>query len=194
MTISGIPTMYRSVQFRSRLEAKWAAFFDALEWRWEYEPFDCAGWIPDFALIGKEQTTLVEVKPVMDFPAEVADKIDRANRSHEVLIVGLAPFEAKYWSGVSIGWLREQVEIPESEDADGMTFPHWGGCWDESLLIRLTEEYGNGYGFNHTIQTFRDRISGVYAGDHHFVNTYWDREIQPLWASACNRVQWQAKR
>jgi hypothetical protein len=30
----GIPTKYRSVNFRSRLEAKYAALFDLLGWRW----------------------------------------------------------------------------------------------------------------------------------------------------------------
>jgi len=30
--IAAIPTLYKDVQFRSRLEAKWAAFFDLLGW------------------------------------------------------------------------------------------------------------------------------------------------------------------
>ena len=34
----GIPTLYNGIQFRSRLEAKWAAFFDLLGWEYEYEP------------------------------------------------------------------------------------------------------------------------------------------------------------
>ena len=31
------PTTYADVKFRSRLEARWAAFFDLAGWRWEYE-------------------------------------------------------------------------------------------------------------------------------------------------------------
>jgi hypothetical protein len=38
-----IPTVYKGVQMRSRLEARWAAFFDELGWPWEYEPVDLAG-------------------------------------------------------------------------------------------------------------------------------------------------------
>ena len=35
----GIPTLYGGVRFRSRLEARWAAFFfDVAGWSWEYEP------------------------------------------------------------------------------------------------------------------------------------------------------------
>jgi hypothetical protein len=44
------PTLYKGQTFRSRLEEKWAAFFDILEWEWVYEPFDLGGWSPDFAI------------------------------------------------------------------------------------------------------------------------------------------------
>jgi len=58
----GIPTEYAGIRFRSRLEAKWAAFFDLMGWRWTYEPFDLAGYIPDFS-IAATVPLLVEVKP-----------------------------------------------------------------------------------------------------------------------------------
>ena len=59
-----IPTRYAGVNFRSRLEARWAAMFDLLNWRWDYEPLDLAGYIPDFVLQFSEPL-LVEVKPAM---------------------------------------------------------------------------------------------------------------------------------
>ncbi len=66
MSIAAIPTVYAGVQFRSRLEARWAAFFDLLRWRWEYEPIDLDGYIPDFVLSRSgKQPALVEVKPVI---------------------------------------------------------------------------------------------------------------------------------
>lgn len=47
-----IQTRYKGYNFRSRLEARWAVFFDALGLAWEYEPegFQLeAGWyLPDF--------------------------------------------------------------------------------------------------------------------------------------------------
>lgn len=50
--IKAIETAYKGYRFRSRLEARWAVFFDALGLRWEYEPegFETsAGWyLPDF--------------------------------------------------------------------------------------------------------------------------------------------------
>lgn len=62
-----IPTVYRGIQFRSRLEARWAAFFDLAmpSWKWRYEPIDLRGWIPDFDLSASESVDsfLVEIKP-----------------------------------------------------------------------------------------------------------------------------------
>lgn len=55
--IKPIPTKYKRHIFRSRLEARWAVFFDALGEKWEYEPegFDLGDgvyYLPDFYLVG----------------------------------------------------------------------------------------------------------------------------------------------
>jgi hypothetical protein len=59
-TFKSHPTWYRGRLFSSRLEARWAAFFDLYCWQWDYEPFDLVGWTPDFRLHG---VLLAEVKP-----------------------------------------------------------------------------------------------------------------------------------
>lgn len=56
------PTRYAGVQFRSRLEARWAAFFDVAGWEWLYEPFDDESWVPDFVL--PRSGVAIEVKPI----------------------------------------------------------------------------------------------------------------------------------
>lgn len=53
--IKAIETVYKGYRFRSRLEARWAVFFDALgiEWEYEHEGYDLGalGWyLPDFWL------------------------------------------------------------------------------------------------------------------------------------------------
>lgn len=53
--MKAIPTRYNGYHFRSRLEARWAVFFDALGLSWEYEPegFDLGDgvrYLPDFWL------------------------------------------------------------------------------------------------------------------------------------------------
>jgi hypothetical protein len=54
MTIQPIETRYAGCRFRSRLEARWAVFFDALRIRWEYEPqgyvVNGTPYLPDFQL------------------------------------------------------------------------------------------------------------------------------------------------
>lgn len=52
--MKAIETVYKGYRFRSRLEARWAVFFDALEIAWEYEKegFNLEGtwYLPDFWL------------------------------------------------------------------------------------------------------------------------------------------------
>lgn len=60
-----IQTRYAGHFFRSRLEARWARYFDALKIQWEYEPegFDMDGvnYLPDFYL--PQVDLWAEVKP-----------------------------------------------------------------------------------------------------------------------------------
>lgn len=69
MKYAAIPTVYNGIQFRSRLEAKWACFFDLIEWAWEYEPVDLDGWIPDFVISHSTYRVplYVEVKPEIGY-------------------------------------------------------------------------------------------------------------------------------
>jgi len=50
--IKAIETVYKGYRFRSRLEARWAVFFDALGVKYEYEPegfqTSAGGYLPDF--------------------------------------------------------------------------------------------------------------------------------------------------
>lgn len=59
-----IETLYRGHRFRSRLEARWACFFDALGISWEYEGegyvLEGVKYLPDFWL--PEQECFVEIK------------------------------------------------------------------------------------------------------------------------------------
>ena len=64
-TIKAIETQYKGYRGRSRLEARWAVFFDALGVKWEYEKegFDCGEYgyyLPDFYL--PECPLWIEVK------------------------------------------------------------------------------------------------------------------------------------
>ena len=68
MVIKAIETVYKGYRFRSRLEARWAVFFDALgiEWEYEKEGYDLGelGWyLPDFEIkLSNGDEWFVEVK------------------------------------------------------------------------------------------------------------------------------------
>lgn len=68
-----IETNYNGILFRSRLEARWAMFFDLLHIRWNYEPEGFTNgndsYLPDFVLYnvslrGRDNNPLyIEIKP-----------------------------------------------------------------------------------------------------------------------------------
>lgn len=62
--IAPIETEYNGYKFRSRLEARWAVFFDTVGIKYEYEPdgyYYTEGYLPDFYL--PKDDMYVEVKP-----------------------------------------------------------------------------------------------------------------------------------
>lgn len=82
-----IETHYAGHRFRSRLEARWAVFFDTLGLTWEYEPqgFVIGGgyletnpYLPDFYL--RDERLWVEVKGQLD--AAALDRICHAVCAH----------------------------------------------------------------------------------------------------------------
>ena len=134
-----IPTKYAGVQFRSRLEARWAAFFDLIGWKWEYEPFDLDGYIPDFLLTDFLRPTIVEVKPARDMQALVdtaAAKVSGSGWESRALLVGGTPALAPHGTlgVVAYGgeWAWEEVEIGCVTDTSGLGFIP---CQDDYGLV-----------------------------------------------------------
>lgn len=89
------PTVYKGIEYRSRLEARWAVFFEQIGWRTTYEPLDGDRYIPDLVVDGP-RPLLVAIKPatlVTDYLREVP-KIETCLRGHwerDAMIVGLNP-------------------------------------------------------------------------------------------------------
>jgi len=101
-TIKAIETRYRGYRFRSRLEARWAVFFDALDIRWEYEPegFDLGGfgpYLPDFWL--PQVKMYAEVKPCWPTLLEwVKITMLCIQSQRPVLILDGPPDNINYWA------------------------------------------------------------------------------------------------
>lgn len=84
--IKPIETRYKGYRFRSRLEARWAVFFDnmGLRWRYEVEGFDLGerGWyLPDFYL--PDWGCFVEIKPDIPDDNTVMKMARLANNLHD---------------------------------------------------------------------------------------------------------------
>ena len=96
--IKAIPTKYNGVEFRSRLEARWAVWFDRMGIAWQYEPegFNVCGeaYLPDFRLPDVFGGVYVEIKPKELKGAEM-DRAMRFVREFDgelLLICGLPKF------------------------------------------------------------------------------------------------------
>lgn len=102
--ITPIETAYAGHRFRSRLEARWACFFDALGITWEYEAqgylvgAEQRPYLPDFWLPNLDGGTWVEVKGAGEnldtslLEAAVgADGLGRRDRGGETRILVLGP-------------------------------------------------------------------------------------------------------
>lgn len=68
MSLKAIETQYKGYRFRSRLEARWAIFFDAMALPWQYEPegfkVENKFYLPDFRVqTPQNEHVWYEVKP-----------------------------------------------------------------------------------------------------------------------------------
>lgn len=117
--MKAIETTYNGYRFRSRLEAKWAYVFDRLGWRWEYEPIDLNGYIPDFHVNFGRSQCFVEIKPSMTakelepaynkainaIHSECNHEEDPCSVQHQDLLVlggGIGTFDAGRWLPIAI--------------------------------------------------------------------------------------------
>ena len=106
MEIKAIETHYNGYKFRSRLEARWAVFFDEAEIEYQYEPeeFDINGtwYLPDFYLpwykcyveiieIREDNKKSRETKDVKEFNQNIDEYED-----NELHIISLRTFYNKY--------------------------------------------------------------------------------------------------
>lgn len=76
--IKAIETRYAGHLFRSRLEARWAAWLDMFGVKWTYEPFDAAGYIPDFICQSGVGAFIVEIKGLPCSDPRLLDELDSA--------------------------------------------------------------------------------------------------------------------
>lgn len=171
------PTRYKEQVFRSRLEARWAAFFDLLGWPYVYEPFDLDNYIPDFILKFYEPL-LVEVKPEVRLEdlKQYADKIVKSGWDKESLIVGADFLE--YEGFKVIGLLGQTGPWRGEKYEDGPYF-------QAGVLFRCTN--CGQPSIYHLEESWHCRVNGCYDGDH-YLSPF--EEAEHFWALAHEKTRW----
>lgn len=106
------PTIYKGVEMRSRLEAKWAQKFDRAGWEWEYEPCafgdEIGQYLPDFRYTDTNGTVVyLEIKGQVADPGAICRRMEIIWSSDPTATLILAEaIGARYWTG----WRREGSE------------------------------------------------------------------------------------
>ena len=191
--IKAIPTRYSGIMLRARLEARWAAFFDLMGWKWHYEPFDLDGWFPDFLIEGNRQT-LVEVKPFSEYDlltiGRICSAVKKARLDKEVLLLGPGLCEKKAandYGFVSLGLLG-------SDDPDYFA-PAVLVAAERLCDWPSNKSYSPGLNgdFYHEIDDWGCRVSGFYNGDEIWNHLMLMHTARDYWGKASAAVQYRPR-
>ncbi len=122
--IRPIETRYKGYRFRSRLEARWAVFFETLSVPWEYEAEgfelgDGLRWLPDF-IVGDRRVPF-EIKP-NGIPGDAYRKVDRfvSLTGRPAFVLSGAP-----WICTKHGWRCEECQCHSIGCCDSLWYADW---------------------------------------------------------------------
>lgn len=101
MTLKAIETFYNGYRFRSRLEARWAVFFDSIgiEYEYESEGFDLeeAGrYLPDFWLPGLDCFIEVKGKIPNELEKEKCKSLAKLSGKYVYMVFSCEPFSMRW--------------------------------------------------------------------------------------------------
>lgn len=165
----GIPTYGpKGILFRSRIEAQWAWLFELLGWRWEYEPFDLDGYIPDFMLYFGCGHETIDVLAEIKSDSDVWKMTDDHGHIQKIKNSG---WEGR-WVIFGCNYLKEA---------------------DDNIILGITnrnEQFCLHKIHNWLVET-REKTKGttnkIYPSPK-AINT----EFEALWAEAKHKAQWKA--
>ena len=118
--LKAIETQYKGYRFRSRLEARWAVFLDALhvEWTYEAEGYDLDGiwYLPDFWLPAQSCWLEVKGREATEEECEKAGRLAVASKSKVHILWGDISMPDNERSGI-------QTFQYDSRDSSLMPYP-----------------------------------------------------------------------
>lgn len=148
--IKPIETEYKGYRFRSRLEARWAVFFDACGFKWEYEPEGYEGdgskYLPDFY--------------IPDFDLHVEVKRNTEDGLNEIL--------EKCESAIQWGGPIKQIlilsDVPEGKSVNG-------GLWHFPVIYWYATEPIWGWFFFSDADN--EYVNGSISSSDYIYSRYW---------------------
>lgn len=162
--------MYKGTLFRSRIEARWACFFDLIGWPWAYEPIDGDWYLADFILLFENGHMVAEIKQetTREGLLPFANKIARSGWKGEFLILGSVIRDRE------IGIIGER-----DEDDFVLNSAELFECISCGSTSVLSAEGG-----------WRCRRCGADGGHVGLASDEFHARIRSEWALAGNRTQW----
>lgn len=178
--IQALETAYNNYRFRSRLEARWAVFFDALHIAYEYEPEgyklkDGSMYLPDFRLqnVGLRSRVgplWLEVKPTM--PSEQEERklafLVGGTKVHGVMVIG-TPWGRSELKRSHDGHYEFAYQ-PEYRDLhSGLDGSVWdvNVTWDNDMVFCKCHQCGRmKFDFADSSNFVCDRCGGISDGNH----------------------------
>jgi len=208
-------TKYKNIVFRSRLEARWAVFFDALNIRWKYEPEgyvlnDGTSYLPDFYLenvgghIGKNngEGIFVEIKGnLTDY-----DKKKINGFEYPIVVLGDIPDSTAVWREIYKTHAEDETVWFSEYTIDRYMGPIWfAECGSGMKLLRRNEctakgfiswcekgcEKARNYKFEFAQQS-TESTSGYSKNsnnNYHKINDFYSRGMSGMYQSNSSNVQ-----
>jgi hypothetical protein len=136
--IQPIETHYKGYRFRSRIEARWAVFFDHLGIVWDYEKEgyelgELGRYLPDFWLenvgfAGGEHGMFVEVKSILPTEKEMKklDKVATTLNARSGFLIHMANDVTGQHIGLGRGFHQKNMVFIKCLSCSEMSFD-WGG-------------------------------------------------------------------
>lgn len=155
MGVKAIETRYKGYRFRSRLEARWAVFFDALGLRWEYETEgfdlgDAGYYLPDFWITLNQhgdKRYWIEIKPHRNLSGrELSVAVALAEHHGGYILFGQPA--APRWAGKRVErHFPTLYAIPELAGFPALDLPTWAPLTPAGGLMPVTmEDYHGAWG------------------------------------------------
>lgn len=159
-----ITTRYKGYAFRSRLEARYAVYFDHLGIKWDYEPegFELGNglrYLPDFWL--PELELWVEIKPSAPDCAGI-EKAKRLGEEHRAVIIFCGPPRAEHHDDcLFFGWDQGESSCGFMPARQAGHFAHLNGKLALSISRSSDKSFYSDDMWEHPIPSFEEGMPGV---------------------------------